>query len=123
MYGLFSRSCAIMALTKVRDVIFLSDNELLLALSAMLDKKLCAQLEPMKEDINHIKNELKKINIILENDIRRDIRLLAEDYLPSAEQHERAGREYEAIRSDIALLKKVVTEHSEKLQRMQDKPI
>ncbi len=96
----------------------MSDNELLLALSDMMDKKLNAQLEPMKKDINDIKNNVQKINVILESEIRADIKLLAENYLPSATRYEKANKEYEAIKSDIELLKKVVTEHSEKLQKI-----
>lgn len=96
----------------------MSENELLLALSDMLDKKLSAQLEPMKKDITDIKNEVKKINVILENEIRPDIQLLAENYLPSAIQFEKSNKEHDTIKSDIELLKKVVTEHSEKLQKI-----
>ncbi len=96
----------------------MSDNELLLALSDMLDKKLSAQLEPMKKDITDIKNEVQKINVILENEIRPDIKLLAENYLPAAIRYEKSIKEHDAMKSDIELLKKVVTEHSEKLQKI-----
>jgi hypothetical protein len=96
----------------------LSDNELLLAISDMMDKKLSAGLEPIKKDISDIKNEVQKINVILENEIRPDIKLLAENYLPSAIRYEKTNEEHEAIKSDIELLKKVVTEHSEKLQKI-----
>jgi hypothetical protein len=96
----------------------LSDNELLLALSDMMEKKLNAQLEPMKKDITDIKNEVQKLNVILENEIRPDIKLLAENYLPAAIRYEKSNKEHEAIKNDIDLLKKVVTEHSEKLQKI-----
>lgn len=96
----------------------MSDNELLLALSDMLDKKLSAQLEPMKKDITDIKNEIHKINVILENEIRPDINLLAENYLPAAIRYEKSNKEHDAMKSDIEILKKVVTEHSEKLQKI-----
>ncbi len=96
----------------------MSDNELLLALSDMLDKKMSAQLEPMKKDITDIKNEVQKINVILENEIRPDIKLLAENYLPVAIRYEKSNKEHDAMKDDIELLKKVVTEHSEKLQKI-----
>lgn len=96
----------------------MSDNELLLALSDMLDKKLSAQLEPIKKDITDIKSEVKKINVLLENEIRPDIKLLAESYLPAAIRYEKSNKEHEVMKSDIELLKKVVTEHSEKLQQI-----
>jgi len=96
----------------------LSDNELLLALSDMQDKKLSAGLEPIKKDIHELKNEVQKINIILENEIRPDIKLLAENYLPSAVRYEKNNTEHEAIKNDVGLLKQIVTEHSEKLQKI-----
>lgn len=49
----------------------MSDNELLLALSNLLDKKLKAELQP-------IKSEQARINMIIENEIRNDIKLLTE---------------------------------------------
>ena len=131
----------------------MSDNELLLALSDMMDKKLSAQLEPMKKDITGVKNdiagvkkdiagvkndiagmkndisgmknditdlknEVQNINVILENEIRQDIKLLAENYLPAALRYEKSNNEHDAMKSDIELIKKVVTEHSEKLQKI-----
>lgn len=48
-------------------------NDDLLAISMLLDKK----LEPNKK-------EQTRINIIIENEIRRDIKLLTENYLPAA---------------------------------------
>lgn len=124
----------------------MNDNELLLALSEMIDKKLSAQLEPiknditdMKSDINDLKSDVKdlkkdmvevkndivglktesqKVNITLENEISPSIKLLAENYLPAAIRYENSNKEHEAMKTDIELLKKVVTEHSEKLQKI-----
>lgn len=85
----------------------MTDNELLLAISQIMDKK----LEP-------IKSELNKINLALENEIRPDIKLLAENYLPAAKRYENASNELDAMKTDIDILKKVVTEHSEKFQKI-----
>jgi chromosome segregation ATPase len=138
----------------------MSDNELLVALSDMIDKKLSAQLKPIKNDIagvknevtgikddivgveneitslkneiggmkdeitgvkneiNDLRNDVQKINIVLENEIGPNIKLLAENYLPAAIRYEESTKEHEAMKSDIELLKKVVSEHSEKLQKI-----
>lgn len=96
----------------------MSDNELLLTISDMMDKK----LKPLNDKLNKIEidtnNGLNKISVILENEIRPDIKLLAENYLPSASRYEKALMESEDIKNDIELLKKVVIEHSEKLQKI-----
>lgn len=53
-------------------------SEDLLAISQLLDVKLKAELQPLKDDIKTIKDEQTRINIIIENEIRHDIKLLAE---------------------------------------------
>lgn len=96
----------------------MSNNELLLALSEMMDNK----LKPLNEKISKIEDDmnygLNKISVILENEIRPDITLLAENYLPAAKRYDKALLETESMKVDIELLKKVVTEHSEKLQKI-----
>ncbi len=95
-----------------------SDNELLLAISEMMDKK----LKPIDERLNKLEKDMQngfaKIKVIMENDIRPDIKLLAENYAPSAIRYELANIEHEAMKSDIELLKIVVTEHSDKFQKI-----
>ena len=92
----------------------MTDNELLLAISNIMDKK----IEPLKKDIEEIKQEQTRINIIIENDIKRDIKMLAENYLPASKRFDSESDKIEALESDVSLLKKVVTEHSEKLQKI-----
>lgn len=57
-------------------------SEDLLAISQLLDVKLKAELQPIKDDIKTIKNEQTRINIIIENEIHHDIKLLSENYVP-----------------------------------------
>lgn len=49
----------------------MTDNELLLALSEMLDKKLAKELNPMKQDIKILGDEIKKTNLTLGNEINK----------------------------------------------------
>ena len=96
----------------------MSDNELLLALSEMIDNK----LKPLNEKIGKIEADMNhgfnKVSVILENEIRPDIKLLAENYLPAAKRYEKALMETENMKVDIELLKKIVMEHSDKLQKI-----
>lgn len=93
-------------------------NEDLLAISQLLDTKLKAELNPVQNDIEAIKNEQTRINIIIENEIRSDIHLLAENYLPAAKRYEKATAQIEAMQADIDVMKNVIKEHSEKLQKL-----
>lgn len=93
----------------------MTDNELLLALSDMMDVKLKTslqtELQPLKDDIRYIK-------LHLENVTDKNIDLLAENYVPAAKRYEKAVPEIEAMLADIEIMKKVITEHSEKLQKL-----
>ena len=93
-------------------------NEDLLAISQLLDVKLDARLKPMENDIKSIKDEQTRINLIIENEIQHDIRLLAENYVPAAKRYEKASAQLDAMQADIDILKKVVSDHSEKLKKI-----
>lgn len=89
----------------------MTDNELLLAMSELLDKKLDLKLQPIKDDITGIKLDI-------ENTIKPQIQLLAENYAPAAKRYEKAATKIEAMQTDIDIMKKVIAEHSEKLQKI-----
>ena len=90
-------------------------NEDLLAISQLLDvkldSKLAAELQPLKDDIRDMK-------LHLENITDKNIQLLAENYVPAAKRYEKAVPEIQAMKADIEILKKVVTNHSERLQNI-----
>lgn len=86
-------------------------SEDLLAISQLMDAKLDAQLQPLKDDIRDIKLDI-------ENDVKPHIKLLAEIYAPAASKFEEAAEKIEDMKADIDMIKKVVTEHSKKLQMM-----
>ena len=103
----------------------MTDNELLLAISEIMEKKIRAETEPIKvdmktikDDIETIKTEQKRINLIIENEIRADVGLLAENYIPAAKKYAKATAKIEAMQADIDVMKNVIREHSEKLQKI-----
>lgn len=71
----------------------MTDNELLLAISDLFDKK----LKPIKDDV-------REINLRLENDILSRL--------------QKGIHQIEAMQADIEILKKVVSDHSEKLKKI-----
>ena len=93
-------------------------NEDLLAMSQLLDVKLDARLKPMENDIKSIKDEQTRINLIIENDIQHDINILVENYVPAAKRYQDATAQIQAIQADIEIMKKVISDHSEKLWRL-----
>lgn len=96
----------------------MTDNELLLAISEIVEKKIRAEVEPLKSDIQQIKDEQTRIRIIIENEIRSDIQLLAENYIPAAKRYEKSTAQIEAMQADMEVMKSIIREHGEKLQRI-----
>jgi len=44
--------------------------------------------------------------------------MLAENYMPAANKYEKATAKIEAMQADIDVMKSVIREHSEKLQKI-----
>ena len=138
----------------------MTNNELLLAMSDLLDEKLDVRLKPLekdvraitvevesikeeissvkeevssvkeevesikgeisavKEEVGAVKEEQARMNLIIENEIRPSVHLLAENYVPAAKRYESASLEIDEMQADIEMLKKVVSDHSEKLKKI-----
>ncbi len=85
----------------------MTDNELLLVISDMLDKK----LKPVND-------RLKKIEITQENDILPQLQNIESCYTSTYKRYQIGIEQIEAMQADIDVMKKVIAEHSEKLQKL-----
>lgn len=88
----------------------MTENEILLALSNML--------EPIKNDLQDIKKRVKKIELTQENNILPRLQNIEACYTSTYDRYKDSVEDYETMKQDISILKKVVTEHSEKLQKI-----
>ena len=87
-------------------------NEDLLAISQLLDTKLDARLQP-------IENRLRRIEVdLLENNVIPRLNTIESFYIDTYNRYKDYADKMEAAFADIELLKKVVSEHSEKLQKI-----
>ena len=82
-------------------------NEELLAISQLLDGK----LQPLK-------NELHETKMLIENDVLPRLNNLESCYTSTYRRYADGAEEIKSLKTDVEILKKVVTEHSEKLQRL-----
>ncbi len=85
----------------------MTDNELLLAMSDMLDKK----LKPVND-------RLKKIELTQENDILPRLQNIEACYTSTYKRYQTGVEQIEAMQADIDVIKNVIREHSEKLQKL-----
>lgn len=93
----------------------MTNNELLLEISDLLDIKLKSALQA---ELQPLKDSIRDIKLYLENVTDKDIQLLSENYVPAAKRYEKASAQIEAMQADIDVMKNVIREHSEKLQKL-----
>lgn len=96
----------------------MSDNELLLAISDMMDKKLKATLQPIENRLDRIVNKVINISLTLENDIRLRLNTIESCYTDTYNRYKDYTDKMDAVFADIEIMKKVVTERSEKLHKL-----
>ena len=96
----------------------MTDNELLLAISQLLDVKLDARLKPMENRLDRIETKVTNIALTLENDIRPRLNTIESCYTETYNRYKDYADKMEAAFEDIEILKKVVSEQSEKLKKI-----
>lgn len=85
----------------------MTDNELLLAISTLFDKK----LKPIEQ-------RLTNIELTLENEVKPRLQNIEACYTSTFDRYKNYAEGYEAMQADIEIIKKVVAEHSKKLQSL-----
>lgn len=87
-------------------------NEDLLAISQLLDAKLDARLKP-------IENKLTRIEVdLLENNVIPRLNTIETCYTSTYNRYKDYADKMESAFADIELMKKVIADHSEKLQKI-----
>lgn len=82
-------------------------NEDLLAISQLLD----AKLKPIKDDV-------RDISLTLENDVLPRLQNIESCYTTTYKRYQSGINQIESMQADIDVIKKVLSEHSEKLQKL-----
>ncbi len=117
----------------------MTDNELLLSISRMMDTKLRAELQPIKDELRDIKEKIKGIEVRLqqlenrvqrleidaqqlktnqENVIMPRLNTIESCYTGTYNRYRSYVEKMEAAFMDIDVLKMVVADHSEKLLKL-----
>lgn len=115
----------------------MTNNELLLNLSGLLDKKLSPVNDKLEKIDNCIKNNIvprldnledtlnnnlspnvKRINLTLENSISPRLQNIEACYVSTYKRYQSGVDQFDAMEIDIQIMKSVLREHSEKLQKI-----
>ncbi len=68
--------------------------------------------------MQEVKVRVKKIELTQENEVLPRLNTIESCYTSTYDRYKDSVEEHESMKQDIDILKKVVTEHSEKLQRI-----
>lgn len=85
----------------------MTDNELLLAISNIVQ----SQVEPIKHDIRDTK-------LLIENEVMPRLNTIESCYTSTYRRYAAGVNQIETLQADVDIIKKVVAEHSEKLQKI-----
>ncbi len=96
----------------------MTDNEMLLAISEMMDTKLKSELQPLKNELQSVKDEIHQIKLHQENMILPRLNTIESCYTDTYNRYKNYADKMEAAFADIEIMKKVIAEHSEKLQKL-----
>ena len=82
-------------------------------------------IDPLREDIREIKKEVKevkervkKIELTQETKILPRLNTIESCYTSTFDRYKDSVEDYEAMKQDISIMKKVIAEHSEKLNKL-----
>ncbi len=93
-------------------------NEDLLAISQLLDEKLDATMKPIENRFARMENRFASIETTIENDIIPRLQNIESCYTDTYNRYKDYADKMDAAFTDIELLKKVVMEHSKKLEKI-----
>ena len=107
----------------------MSDNELLLAISDMMDTKLKPvnnQLEKMEDTLENnviprlekVEQSQKKMELTLENNILPRLQTIEECYLSTYERYKSGIGQIQTMQDDVDVMKTTIEKHSKILQRL-----
>lgn len=76
------------------------------------------RLDHVEKELSETKQLATKTSLTLENEVKPQIQLLAEGYLPLTEKVDALAEDMDIVKFNVDIVKKVVTTHSKELDRL-----
>ncbi len=73
----------------------------------------------LEQDVSVLKQNVRILKLDNENVIKPSIQMLTENYVPAARQYELQSEKINELKSDVDVMKIVVKEHSEQIEKLQ----
>ena len=103
------------------------DLELLQAIQSIIDplrgdiQGLKGEMQEVKERLTNVENEVHKTNIVIETEIRKDIRLLAEGHKGLVERLGHLPYDVEIIKEEVSTIKFIQTDMAKRIYKKQQR--
>lgn len=95
------------------------DQEMLAAISELLDQKLEEKLQPIYGRLDKLETDMNYVRVVqLENNVIPRLNTIEACYLDAAKKFAKKAEKIDAMSEDIKTLQIVVAEHSQKLNRI-----
>ena len=91
----------------------MTENELLLAISDMMDHKLKSELQPIKNDLQTVKNEVQLV--------KNEVQLVKEDLQAVKDEVQLVKKDLQTVKDEVQLMKEDLQAVKEDLQTVKDK--
>ena len=76
------------------------------------------QISSLETKVSSVENKVINIEVSIENEMKPRLNDISSCYSSTYERYKDSVEEHESMKTDIDIIKKVVTEHSEKLQQL-----
>ncbi len=106
------------AMSEMTDSLKESMREEMSEMAEVLRGEMSEMIQPIKEDLQEIKTRVKKVELTQENEILPRLNTIEACYTSTYERYKNSVEDYETMKQDVSILKKVVADHSEKLQKI-----
>lgn len=93
----------------------MTDHEILLAMSTMLDP-IRDSIQAMNTDLQDVKSRVRNIELTQENIIIPRLSTIESCYTSTYERYKNSVDDYESIKQNMPIIKQILREHSRKLQ-------
>ncbi len=95
------------------------DQEMLMAMSEMMDQKLDEKLGPVYDRLGKLESDVQYVRAVqLENNVIPRLNTIEAYYVDTAKRYLERTEQIDAMSSDIEVMKVVLEEHSKKLNRI-----
>ncbi len=76
------------------------------------------KVDKIENKVDRIEKEQTRINMVIENDIKKNIDIIIENYEPAAKAMVEKVADIDSLKTNVQLLNRIVAEHSDRIDKI-----